>query len=92
MSLGKVALFPGLYVPAGCELAWEWVLDKPGNEASIEVFGTREYMGFQHSLWFPLLTAADGLALGAAAGLSKVDVELIIFFAIMLHKVRVPCG
>ena len=30
---------------------------------------------------------ADGLALGAAAGLSRVDVELIIFLAIMLHKV-----
>ena len=30
---------------------------------------------------------ADGLALGAAAGLSKVDVQLIIFMAIMLHKV-----
>ena len=35
------------------------------------------------------LLAADGLALGAAAGLSKADVELIIFFAIMLHKVCV---
>ena len=31
---------------------------------------------------------ADGLALGAAAGLSKVDVQLIIFLAIMLHKVK----
>ena len=30
---------------------------------------------------------ADGLALGAAAGLSKTNVELIIFIAIMLHKV-----
>ena len=30
---------------------------------------------------------ADGLALGAAAGLSKTDVELVIFVAIMLHKV-----
>ena len=30
---------------------------------------------------------ADGLALGAAAGLRKVEVELIIFLAIMLHKV-----
>ena len=31
---------------------------------------------------------ADGLALGAAAGLSKSDVEFVIFLAIMLHKVR----
>lgn len=34
------------------------------------------------------LSVADGLALGAAAGLSKVDVEIIIFLAIMLHKVQ----
>ena len=37
------------------------------------------------SLLFILL--ADGLALGVAAGLSKTDVEFIIFLAIMLHKV-----
>lgn len=36
--------------------------------------------------------AADGLALGAAAGLSKADVELIIFFAIMLHKAPAAFG
>ncbi len=34
---------------------------------------------------------ADGLALGAAAGLSKADVELVIFLAIMLHKVWRYC-
>ncbi len=33
------------------------------------------------------IALADGLALGAAAGLSKTDVEFIIFIAIMLHKV-----
>ena len=35
---------------------------------------------------------ADGLALGAAAGLSKADVELIIFLAIMLHKAPAAFG
>lgn len=35
---------------------------------------------------------ADGIALGAAAGLSKADVELIIFFAIMLHKAPAAFG
>ena len=35
---------------------------------------------------------ADGLALGAAAGLRKVEVELIIFLAIMLHKVGGKIG
>ncbi len=36
--------------------------------------------------------AADGLALGAAAGLSKADVEFIIFLAIMLHKAPAAFG
>ena len=35
-----------------------------------------------------IIFIADGLALGAAAGLSKTDVEFVIFIAIMLHKVR----
>ena len=33
---------------------------------------------------------ADGMALGAAAGLKKLDVEMVIFLAIMLHKVPPP--
>jgi len=32
--------------------------------------------------------AADGIALGAAATTNQVDVEVIVFLAIMLHKVR----
>lgn len=32
--------------------------------------------------------AVDGVALGAAATTSQADVEVIVFFAIMLHKVR----
>lgn len=33
-------------------------------------------------------SAADGVALGAAATTSQADVEMIVFLAIMLHKVR----
>jgi len=40
----------------------------------------------------PLPPPADGLALGAAAGLSKADVELVIFLAIMLHKAPAAFG
>ena len=43
-------------------------------------------------MWLLHITAADGLALGAAAGLSKADVEIIIFFAIMLHKAPAAFG
>lgn len=32
--------------------------------------------------------AADGVALGAAATTTQADVEMIIFLAIMLHKVN----
>ena len=32
--------------------------------------------------------AADGVALGAAATTSQADVEVIVFLAIMLHKVK----
>ena len=38
--------------------------------------------------YFIVTLLADGLALGAAAGLSKTDVEVVIFLAIMLHKVE----
>ena len=34
-----------------------------------------------------LLLSADGIALGAAATTSRTDVEMIVFIAIMLHKV-----
>jgi len=32
--------------------------------------------------------AVDGVALGAAATTSQADVEMIVFLAIMLHKVK----
>ena len=32
--------------------------------------------------------AADGILLGAAATTNQTDVEMIVFLAIMLHKVR----
>ena len=33
--------------------------------------------------------AADGIALGAAATTNQTDVEMIVFLAIMLHKVSI---
>lgn len=38
-----------------------------------------------------LIFTADGIALGAAVSTSKTDVELIVFLAIMLHKVKDLC-
>ena len=39
---------------------------------------------------YGLYVTADGVALGAAASMSKMDVEIIVFIAIMLHKVGLP--
>ena len=55
------------------------------TSAHLDVYYTELIMNLVTMEMFFLL--ADGLALGAAAGLSRVDVELIIFLAIMLHKV-----
>ena len=35
-----------------------------------------------------IVIAADGVALGAAVSTSKTEVEVIVFIAIMLHKVN----
>ena len=35
---------------------------------------------------------ADGIALGAAAASSHTDIEMIVFFAIMLHKAPAAFG
>ena len=34
------------------------------------------------------LPVADGVALGAAVASSQVSVQVIVFFAVILHKVR----
>ena len=44
----------------------------------------------EKTLYDDLYVTADGVALGAAASMSKMDVEIIVFIAIMLHKVRWP--
>lgn len=36
--------------------------------------------------------AADGIALGAAAATKQLDVEIIVFLAIMLHKAPAAFG
>jgi len=33
------------------------------------------------------IISADGIALGAAASTTRTDIEMIVFLAIMLHKV-----
>lgn len=55
-----------------------------------DYYGTCKFVSyflFPFAFFFGSFFPADGLALGAAAGLSKADVEMVIFVAIMLHKV-----
>lgn len=47
----------------------------------------RNKISFSTTLGLVVHAAADGIALGAAAASSKTDVEMIVFIAIMLHKV-----
>ncbi|XP_015183378.1 PREDICTED: zinc transporter ZIP9-A [Polistes dominula] len=47
---------------------------------------------FTATLGLVVHAAADGVALGAAATTSQADVEVIVFFAIMLHKAPAAFG
>ncbi|KAG7157397.1 Zinc transporter ZIP9-A-like, partial [Homarus americanus] len=47
---------------------------------------------FTATLGLVVHAAADGIALGAAAASSQTDVEMIVFFAIMLHKAPAAFG
>lgn len=47
---------------------------------------------FTATLGLVVHAAADGIALGAAAASSHTDVEMIVFFAIMLHKAPAAFG
>lgn len=42
-----------------------------------------------HNHFIYIYVSADGIALGAAVTTSHTDIEMIVFTAIMLHKVRV---
>ena len=44
-------------------------------------------MSWTATLGLVVHAAADGIALGAAATTNQTDVEMIVFLAIMLHKV-----
>lgn len=52
----------------------------------------RNKVTFTTTLGLVVHAAADGVALGAAAASQKSDVEMIVFFAIMLHKAPASFG
>ncbi|KAK3881275.1 hypothetical protein Pcinc_014261 [Petrolisthes cinctipes] len=62
---------------------------KPDAESGGNSKGHRS---FTATLGLVVHAAADGIALGAAAASSHTDVEMIVFFAIMLHKAPAAFG
>lgn len=61
---------------------------KPDPESG----STKSHRSFTATLGLVVHAAADGIALGAAAASSHTDVEMIVFFAIMLHKAPAAFG
>lgn len=60
----------------------------PENNGS----NSRSQRSLTATLGLVVHAAADGIALGAAAASSHTDVEVIVFFAIMLHKAPAAFG
>ena len=56
------------------------------DQCSSQRTGGKE-RGFTATLGLVVHAAADGVALGAAATTSQTEVEVVVFIAIMLHKV-----
>lgn len=71
------------------------IVDKIGGKLShkthqvLDNQAMRNKISFTTTLGLVVHAAADGIALGAAAASSKTDVEMIVFIAIMLHKVKI---
>jgi solute carrier family 39 (zinc transporter), member 9 len=74
------------------------IVDQIGGKLSHQHAGlpdhqaTRNKISFSTTLGLVVHAAADGIALGAASATSKVDVEMIVFLAIMLHKAPAAFG
>lgn len=53
----------------------------------MEVAGERVKASLTATVGLVVHAAVDGVALGAAATTTQTDVEMVVFAAIMLHKV-----
>ncbi|XP_063699105.1 zinc transporter ZIP9 isoform X2 [Culicoides brevitarsis] len=65
------------------------VVDQISSRTSHEMHGKKSATA---TIGLVVHAAADGVALGAAATTSHHDVEMIVFFAIMLHKAPAAFG
>nr|CAG4652203.1 EOG090X0EEU [Triops cancriformis] len=87
----------GLHLIIGVALVLGFVfmllVDQIGSSRSKDVeSGSRQQKTFTATLGLVVHAAADGVALGAAATTSHAATEMIVFFAIMLHKAPASFG
>lgn len=74
------------------------IVDQIGGKVShrphtvLDTQAIRNKITFTTTLGLVVHSAADGIALGAAAATSRTDVEMIVFIAIMLHKAPAAFG
>ncbi|KAF4106114.1 zinc transporter ZIP9-B isoform X1 [Onychostoma macrolepis] len=84
--------FIGVSLVSGFTLMF--VVDQIANYCSMHEPRARMYSGNSVTATLGLLihAAADGVALGAAAASSQVSVQVVVFFAVILHKAPAAFG
>ncbi|XP_051157155.1 zinc transporter ZIP9 [Leptopilina boulardi] len=75
----------------GISLIFGFVFMLLVDQCSAQRSGGKE-RSFTATVGLVVHAAADGVALGAAATTSQADVEVVVFFAIMLHKAPAAFG
>ncbi|KAF5900376.1 zinc transporter ZIP9-like, partial [Clarias magur] len=88
-------LRPHVFIGASLVLGFilMFVVDQIADYCSTHVSRAREYNGSTTAtLGLLIHAAADGVALGAAVASSQVSVQIIVFFAVILHKAPAAFG
>jgi len=83
-SLGKRKTIKLLFLSSQTSRLKKWFVNISGD---IEGGHKGSERSFTATLGLVVHAAVDGVALGAAATTAHADVEMIVFVAIMLHKV-----
>lgn len=92
----KKGLRPHFFIGVSLVLGFTlmFVVDQIANYCSMNEPRARMYSGNSVTATLGLLihAAADGVALGAAAASSQVSVQVVVFFAVILHKAPAAFG
>ncbi|XP_065321997.1 zinc transporter ZIP9-like isoform X3 [Gordionus sp. m RMFG-2023] len=73
----------GIIIPEGIETL---MLPIKGNNSNFLISNGNSNFKISTTIGLVIHSAADGLALGAAASTERIDVEIVVFIAILLHK------